>query len=125
MDPRANEFVACPALFSVWAVLLSDVWSTTIPADVPPTVNTAVATLLLESITVTVWFPERPVGIVTNTRNAPALFGPAVDGTVLTIEVPTSTTMAEDGVNAFPIISTVVPVGPEVGVNVIDGGVTA
>lgn len=38
--------------------------------------------------------------------------------------VPTWTTIAENGVNAFPIISTVEPTGPVVGINVIVGGVT-
>lgn len=80
--------------------------------------------LLLESITVIVWFPERPAGTVTNARNVPAGLGPAPAGTVLTIVVPNSTTIAEYGVKAFPIISTVEPTGPEVGVSVIVGGVT-
>jgi len=95
------------------------------PAVDPPTVNVAVAMLLLESITVTVWFPARPAGMFTNARNAPAPFGPAVAGTVLTIVVPTSTTIAEYGVKLFPIISTVEPTGPVVGVRVIVGGVMA
>jgi hypothetical protein len=85
----------------------------------------AVATLLLESITVIVWFPERPAGIVTYAMNAPAPFGVAVAGTVLTIVGPTSTTMAEYGVNAFPMICTVEPTGPVAGVKVIVGGVKA
>ena len=95
------------------------------PVVVPPTVKFAVATLLLESMTVIVWFPERPAGIVKYTMNAPAPFGVAVAGTVLTIEVPTSTTIAEFGVNAFPMICTVEPTGPEVGVKMIVGGVKA
>lgn len=125
MDPRANDVAGCPALFSVWAVVLRAVWSTMIPVDVPPIANMAVATLLLESITVIVWFPERAAGIVTYAMNCPAGFGLAVDGIVLTILAPTSTTMAEYGVNAFPIICTVEPAGPVVGVKVIVGGVMA
>jgi len=64
--PRANVVVACPALFTVVAVVLSPVWSTTGPFGPPPevTVNTAVATLLLVSMTVIVWFPDRPVGML-------------------------------------------------------------
>ena len=125
VDPRANDVTGCPALFTVWAVVLRAVWSTMIPVVVPPTANMAVATLLLESITVTVWFPERPAGIVKYAMNAPASFGVAVVGTKLTIVLPTSTTMAEYGVNAFPMICTVEPTGPEVGVKVIVGGVKA
>lgn len=63
-DPGANDVAATPALFNVWAVLLSVVVLTlNVAPDV--TVNVAVPTLLLESVAVTVVFPDNPVGIVT------------------------------------------------------------
>lgn len=70
VEPRANEVAGCPALLTVWAVLLSAAW---LIVNVPPvpaeTANTAVATLLLVSIAVIVWLPDRPAGIVMKAKN--------------------------------------------------------
>jgi len=64
-DPRGNDVAGDPALFSVWAVLLNAAWLTVNVAPLPAvTVNVAVPMLLLVSIAVIVWLPDRTAGIV-------------------------------------------------------------
>lgn len=64
-DPRGNDVAGAPALFSVWAVLLKAAWFTVNPVAPPVvTLNVTVPTLLLVSIAVIVWLPDRPAGIV-------------------------------------------------------------
>lgn len=121
---RANEVVAFPALFSVWAELLSAAWLTVNVAPPVVTVKVAVAMLLLESITVITWLPVRPAGTVAYRMNCPELLTAAEDGAKLTIEPPTSTIRAAYGVNPLPMICTVDPAGPVAGLKVIVGGVT-
>jgi len=55
--------------------------------------------------------------------NAPPLLTDTEGGAVLTIEVPTSMTTDEPGVNPLPRICTVDPTVPEVGFKSIDGAV--
>jgi len=57
--------------------------------------------------------------------NDPPEFEARLTGDVVTIVVPTSTIRADDGEKAFPIICTVDPVGPDVGLSMIAGAVMA
>lgn len=70
-------------------MLLSAAWLIITPLDPVETVNTAVAMLLLVSIAVIVWLPDRPAGIVMKAKNDPPLFAATMAGAVVTIEPPT------------------------------------